>query len=108
MPLITPRQLREHPELSGFSSFGAFVQERGKTVEPHFHDCDEWWIITRGRALVASEGEEYEVKRGDMIFTPAGEEYEMIEVYQDLEGVYIEGPLVGKKRRGHLHHPEDG
>ncbi len=107
MPVITARQLRENPELSDFSSFGIIKLKRGETTESHFHDCDEWWFITRGRALVAIEGEEHEVGPGDMIYTPAGEDHEIIEVYQALEGVYIEGPLVGEQRRGHLHRAED-
>jgi mannose-6-phosphate isomerase-like protein (cupin superfamily) len=107
MPVIDSKQLRDNPELSEFSSFGVFKLKRGDTTEPHYHDCDEWWIITQGHALIATEGEEHEVERGHMIFTPSGEEHEVKEVYRALEGVYIEGPLVGKKRRGHLHHPED-
>jgi len=107
MPVISARQLRDSPELSEFSSFGIFKLKRGKTVELHYHDCDEWWFITRGRALIATEGEEHEVGPGDMIHTPVGKEHEMIEVYETLEGVYVEGPLVGEKRRGHLHRPED-
>ena len=107
MPVITNRQLRENPDLSEFSSFGVIDVKRGSTIEPHFHDCDEWWIITRGRALIVTGGEEHEVSGGDMVFTPAGEEHTMVEVYQTLEGVYLEGCLVGEKRRGHLHRPED-
>ncbi len=107
MPVFNSRELRENPELSRFSSFGIIDVERGGNVELHFHDCDEWWIVTRGRALITIEDEEYEVERGDMIYTPRGEDHEIKEVYQDLEGVYFEGELCGEKRRGHLHHPDD-
>jgi len=108
MPVISARQLRENPGLSEFSSFGIIQVMRGKTIEPHFHDCEEWWFITRGRALARTEGQEHEVGPGDMLYTPIGQEHEIIEVYQDLEGVYLEGPLTGEKRRGHLHRPEAG
>ncbi len=108
MPVIRRRELRENPEASPhFSSFGLIRLQRGDSVEPHFHDCDEWWIITRGHALISTEGEEHEIEEGDMVFTPMGEDHEISEVYRDLEGVYFEGPLKGRKRRGHLHHPDD-
>ena len=108
MPVINTRELRENPEASEhFSSFGVFQRPTGGSIEPHFHDCDEWWIIIRGHALAVTEGVEYEVSEGDMVFTPMGEDHEVKEVYRDLEGVYLEGPLQGRKRRGHLHHPDD-
>lgn len=108
MPVFTPQQLRDNPELSEHcSAFGIIKLPRGKSVEPHFHDCDEWWIITRGHALITTEGEQYEVEEGHMVFTAMGEEHSIVEVYRDLEGVWFEGPLRGQKRRGHLHHPED-
>jgi mannose-6-phosphate isomerase-like protein (cupin superfamily) len=108
MPVFTPQQLRDDPALSPhFSAFGIIRLARGKTLRPHFHDCDEWWIITRGHALITTEGEEHEVEEGAMVFTPMGEDHGIIEVYRDLEGVWFEGPLQGRRRRGHLHHPED-
>ncbi len=108
MPVINARELRENPDASEhFSSFGVIKLARGETVEPHFHDCDEWWIITRGSALISTEGQSHEIGPGDMVFTAMGDDHAVREVYQDLEGVYFEGPLQGRKRRGHLHHPED-
>jgi len=108
MPVFTAHQLREDPELSpNWSSFGVMNLERGDTIRPHFHDCDEWWIITDGHALVVNEGEEYEVESGTMIFTPMGEEHGVLEVYRDLKGAWFESKLRGQKRRGHLHHPDD-
>ncbi|MGC9316890.1 MAG: cupin domain-containing protein [Armatimonadota bacterium] len=108
MPVINARELRDNPDASEhFSSFGVMQVPRGESVEPHFHDCDEWWIVTRGHALISTEGEEYEIQPGDMVYTPMGEDHAIKEVYRDLEGVYFEGPLQGRKRRGHLHHPDD-
>jgi len=108
MPVFTPQQLRENPELHPqCSAFGIMNLPRGKTVEPHFHDCDEWWIITRGHARIMTEGEEQDVEEGAMVFTAIGDDHAVIEVYRDVEGVWFEGPLHGRRRRGHLHHPED-
>jgi mannose-6-phosphate isomerase-like protein (cupin superfamily) len=108
MPVFTPQQLREEPELSSnWSAYGVMHVARGESIRPHFHDCDEWWIITGGRALVVNEGEEHEVEAGHMVATPMGEDHGVLEVYSDLTGVWLEGELRGRKRRGHLHHPED-
>ncbi|MFO8079797.1 MAG: cupin domain-containing protein [Armatimonadota bacterium] len=108
MPVYTPQQLREDPELSPhWSAYGVMSLAPGDSIRPHFHDCDEWWIITEGRALIITEGEEYEVESGHMIFTPMGEEHGVLEVYRNLKGTWFEGRLRGRKRRGHLHHPED-
>ncbi|MFP4249306.1 MAG: cupin domain-containing protein [Armatimonadota bacterium] len=108
MPVFTPQQLREDPELSPhWTAYGVMSLARGDSIRPHFHDCDEWWIITEGRALITTEGEEHEVESGHMIFTPMGEEHGVLEVYRDLKGTWFEGRLRGRKRRGHLHHPED-
>jgi mannose-6-phosphate isomerase-like protein (cupin superfamily) len=108
MPVFTPQELRDNPDLSPqLSAYGVMSLERGQTIEPHFHDCDEWWIITDGHALVTSEGVEYEITEGHCVYTPMGEEHGLIEIYRELRGVWFEGPLQGKERRGHLHHPHD-
>ncbi|NLO04926.1 MAG: cupin domain-containing protein [candidate division WS1 bacterium] len=108
MPVFTSSELRDKPELSShWSSFGIMEIPRGKDIRPHFHDCDEWWIITDGHAMVMTEGEEYEVQAGAMVYTPMGEEHGVLEVYRDLKGAWFEGPLQGQQRRGHLHHPKD-
>jgi len=108
MPVIKPGQ-PNRPDMPQISAWGLFGggKKGGTLVELHFHDCDEWWVFTRGRALISTEGTEHEVSGGDMVYTPMGEEHEVIEVYEDLEGVWFEGPHQGRKRRGHLHHPED-
>ena len=108
MPVIKPGQ-QDRPDMPQISAWGLFGggKKGGTLVELHFHDCDEWWVFTRGRALVRSEGVEYEVTGSDMVYTAMGDEHEVIEVHEDLEGVWFEGPHQGRKRRGHLHHPED-
>ncbi len=108
MPIIK-RGRQDRPDMPQISTWGLF--DGGKPgasrVELHFHDCDEWWVFTRGRALISTEGERHEVGPGDMVFTPMGEEHEVIEVFEELEGIWWEGPHRGRKRFGHLHHPED-
>lgn len=73
----------------------------------HFHDCDEYWLIYKGRAVVASEGQNYEVGPGDVVFTRAGDEHDVLEVSEDLEAYFLEDRLVGQMRVGHLHRSEE-
>ena len=40
-------------------------------------------------------------------YTAMGDEHAVVEVYRDVEGVWFEGAMQGRQRRGHLHHPED-
>lgn len=92
----------EKPDWVPFSDFGTMNLPRGRKVELHFHDADEYWFIIGGRARISTEGEEHEVGAGDLVCTRMGDEHEIAEVYEDLLGVYVIGELRGRKRRGHL------
>jgi mannose-6-phosphate isomerase-like protein (cupin superfamily) len=50
----------------------------------HYHDCNEYWLIFKGKAKVMSEGKEYYVKPGDIVCTRTGDEHDVLEVYEDL------------------------
>lgn len=86
------------------TALGVFrVPRVGGRFDNHFHDCDEYWLIYKGRAVVVSEGKEYEVGPGDVVYTKAGDHHDVIEVSEDLEAFYLEDRLVGAGRVGHLH-----
>ena len=69
----------------------------------HYHDCDEYWLIFKGKAKILSEGKEYYVKSGDIVFTRAGDEHDVLEIYEDLEAFYFEDETPEGGRIGHLH-----
>ena len=50
-----------------------------------------------------SEDQEYIVGKGDIVCTAAGDEHDVIEIYEDLEAFYFEGPCPPGGRGGHLH-----
>lgn len=75
---------------------------RKTEFDNHYHDCDEYWIIFRGSALVVSENKFYKINEGEALFTKAGDHHDLPEVYQTLKGVYFETSLKGLKRKGHL------
>ena len=93
------------PEWSRLTNVGIF---RTPVVDGHFdchyHDCDEYWLIFRGKAKVMTEGQTFYVQAGDIVCTKAGDEHDVIEVYEDLEAFYVEGATPEGGRIGHLHH----
>jgi mannose-6-phosphate isomerase-like protein (cupin superfamily) len=93
-----------------FSAWGRARYPAGakNVVESHFHDCDEFYMVTEGTMIVKSEGIEYRMGKGDILATRMGDEHEILEVLEDVEFVWLEGELRGLKRRGHLHRGVDG
>ena len=61
------------PEDSFICDYGVDTLYEGSSSDLHYHDCDEWWIIINGRALVSDSVEQFETGPGDMVFTPMGE-----------------------------------
>ena len=108
MPLIRTSEkslsAQNRPEWSRATSAGVFrVPAQGGKFDRHYHDCDEYWLIFKGKARVASEGRTYYVKPGDIVCTKAGDEHDVLEVYEDLEGFWFEDATPPGGRVGHLH-----
>jgi len=86
------------------TSAGIFrVPAAGGRFDCHFHDCNEYWLIFRGKAKVVTEGQTFYVKPGDIVCTKAGDEHDMTEVYEDLEAFWFEDATPAGGRVGHLH-----
>ncbi|OGU74247.1 MAG: hypothetical protein A2V93_08100 [Ignavibacteria bacterium RBG_16_34_14] len=80
--------------------------DRKTEFDNHFHDCDEYWIIFKGSGLAVSEGEKYDLKPGYLLATRMGDHHDLINVNEEIHGVWFETSLKGKKRLGHLwNHP---
>lgn len=104
MPVYNPKNIQQAPDWVKISNYGVEVMKKGQTVEPHYHDCDEFWYIVSGKARVRTEGNEYIVQKGDVVCTKMGDEHELIEILEeDYVVVWIETELRGQKRMGHLH-----
>ena len=108
MPLIRtsekPLSAQNRPEWSRATSAGIFrVPAQGGKFDRHYHDCDEYWLIFKGKARVTSEGRTYYVKPGDIVCTKAGDEHDVLEVYEDMEGFWFEDATPPGGRVGHLH-----
>ena len=46
---------------------------KGTRNKLHYHSNDQVLIVTKGRGTVATEKESFNLKKGDVIWTPAGE-----------------------------------
>jgi mannose-6-phosphate isomerase-like protein (cupin superfamily) len=108
MPVIRTSKEAMHagyrPEWSTVTSAGIFaVRCNEGRFDCHYHDCDEYWLVFRGKAKVRSEGVTYYVQRGDIVCTKAGEEHDVLEVYEDLEAFWFEDATPPGGRVGHLH-----
>jgi mannose-6-phosphate isomerase-like protein (cupin superfamily) len=96
------------PVWSDVTSAGIFRVERNGRFDRHYHDCDEYWLVFSGRALVLVGSRTYAVESGDIVCTPTGTEHDVVGVDETLEAFWLEGRTPPGGRIGHLHRtPED-
>lgn len=107
MPIINRDTVHEHPDFP-FKNFGVhFFEPNEYPSDRHFHDCDEAWFVACGKARVFSEGKEYIVSAGDIVWTRMGDEHQLLEIIESPYGiVWLENELRGEKRSGHLYRDE--
>jgi mannose-6-phosphate isomerase-like protein (cupin superfamily) len=92
-----------------FADWGLAEFKAGQknVTKPHFHDCDEFVFMVKGRMLIRSEGVDFVVVPKDVLVTRMGDEHEILEILEDTRYFWLEGELRGQKRRGHLHRGRD-
>lgn len=96
------------PSWSDVTSAGVFRVEQNGRFDRHFHDCDEYWLVFAGRAIVLVGSATYPVEAGDIVCTPTGTEHDVVAVAETLEAFWFEGRTPEGGRIGHLHRtPED-
>ena len=106
MAFVKRGHREDKPDWVDMSAWGVFSLDAPDAPgDLHFHDCDEYWLITDGSALVLCGDEETVMGPGDLMCAKMGELHHVVEVYGDeaFRGVYLEGVLRGQKRTGHLH-----
>src|SRR5688500_10869542 len=47
-------------------------QRKGAGVEPHYHDCDEFWLFISGRGEAWLDDEVHEIAPRTVVYTPMG------------------------------------
>lgn len=91
------------PSWCDASGIGVFRIRPGAIFDPHLHDATEYWLIYEGRAKVSVGGKAFYAQAGDVVCSPAGAVHDILELYEEIEAFYLEGPLPPGGRAGHLH-----
>ncbi len=78
-PIFEGGRVGRRPLVGGESSsyFNFFIVEfaAGARNKLHSHTSDQILYVTKGRGLVGTESESFEVEEGDTAFIPAGEKH---------------------------------
>lgn len=72
------------------------------SIDAHYHDCDEYWLLLEGRATAVVDGRHSLMKPGDCLLIPMGAMHDMPDAPEPVKAVYFESTLRGRKRTGHL------
>jgi mannose-6-phosphate isomerase-like protein (cupin superfamily) len=101
-------------EVAGCGVFRAASQENPKdigdpvnypkstSIDAHYHDCDEYWIVLEGAATTVVGANHWPVAVGDCVPIGMGHHHDMPQVASPLKAVFFETTLEGEKRVGHL------
>jgi mannose-6-phosphate isomerase-like protein (cupin superfamily) len=72
------------------------------SVDSHYHDCDEYWIILEGSGSVVVGDMHMKVAPGDCVPIGMGRHHDMPLVSEPVRAVFFETTLERQKRVGHL------
>ena len=72
------------------------------SIDSHYHDCDEYWIVLEGEGTVVVGGRHMVVAAGDCVPIGLGHHHDLPLVASPVRAVYFETTLEGEKRVGHL------
>lgn len=88
-----------------FPTWGLVNFEAGRKniTELHYHDCDEFVFMVKGKCLMRSEGILYTLEPRDVLVTRMGDEHELLDILEDTVYFWACSELKGEKRPGHLH-----
>jgi mannose-6-phosphate isomerase-like protein (cupin superfamily) len=80
---------------------GNFRIRADAIFDRHFHDSPEYWLFYEGKGKVMVGDDAYYVQAGDVVCTPAGASHDIVEIYEELEGFYLEEKLPEDGSIGH-------
>ena len=72
------------------------------SIDSHYHDCDEFWILLEGKATVVVSNKAAEMMPGDCLCIRMGHHHDMAHAPEKVQAVYFETSLGREKRVGHL------
>lgn len=97
----------ERPPWSDVTSTGTFKIAAGQIFDRHHHDCDEYWLIFEGRAIIEIDEERYTIEAGDIVCTQIGREHDFLQVFEPVRGFWFEAVLKPGGQAGHRHRSPD-
>ncbi len=68
--LFKPQEMKEVTEGGHLELVSEFEVEGGGQVDPHDHPTHEFYYVTSGRGIMVIEGEEREIRQGDLVHIP--------------------------------------
>ncbi|MFI5013079.1 MAG: cupin domain-containing protein [Hyphomicrobiales bacterium] len=72
------------------------------SVDSHYHDCDEYWILLEGGGTVVVGDRHMSVQAGDCVPIGMGHHHDLPLVGAPVKSVFFETTLEREKRVGHL------
>jgi mannose-6-phosphate isomerase-like protein (cupin superfamily) len=79
------------------------THRKATSLDVHYHDCDEYWIVTEGRGTAWISGRFFPLGPGDCLAIGMGHHHDFPTVEQGpVRGAFFETTLQGQKRVGHL------
>lgn len=72
------------------------------SIDSHYHDCDEYWVLLEGRATVVVDGVSTEMTPGDCLCIGMGHQHDMVHAPEPVKALFFETSLQRGKRVGHL------
>jgi mannose-6-phosphate isomerase-like protein (cupin superfamily) len=98
-PADGPNDWVEHLRVPDLS-VGTYCIPAGGVDDQSPHTEDEIYVVTAGRATIATPGGRAEVGPGSVIFVPAGEDHRFVDVTEDLALLVVFGPAYGSRPAG--------
>ena len=97
-----------YPDWTFMLTFGHFTdQPTGYGVEPHYHDCDEFWLFAKGHGEAWLDGQSHRLTANTAVYTPMGTVHRF-QMFAPFETVAVVSPLEREKRRKHILVEEEG
>jgi mannose-6-phosphate isomerase-like protein (cupin superfamily) len=75
---------------------------KNTSIDRHYHDCDEFWIVLEGSGQVVVDDRHEKIWPGECLCIGMGHPHDFPLVAEEVKAVYFETTLQGRKRTGHL------